>query len=254
MVGDYGMQLNTNYDDLYRQIKHMEEHFIDCTNPNSSAVYYGTYQSLVWFYFWSTYQNPCNKKISRNSYVKFSGRQQLNSLNNRKLENFISNQKNHLSFVSSTVFDFSDVVYDFIDSDYYVNILWKNMPIISDSEGQDILYSFFDECCPGMRELFDSYKERGKFYMLPQSPLFFNHNGCTVYNPIENDSNIFCHPKVHSLRLSSLIVHELSHADDFFRYSLNASPVNVCLYQLRSPFCEVPAFYNQFRFFFHRNV
>lgn len=249
MIVGEGMQLNTNYDDLYRQIKNMEEHFLDCTNLNSSAVYYGTYQNLVEFYFLATYQNPTNKKINRNSYVKFSGKQQLNSISNKRLERFISNQKSHLSFISSLFFDYADVVDDFVSSKFYESIYWKDNPVISDSEEQDILYSFFDECCPEMRELFDAYRDRGKIYGLPQVPLFSNRDGCTFYNPIENDSDIFCDPKIHSLRLSSLIVHELSHVDDFARYSLKASPVNVCLYQMRSPFCEVPAFYNQFRFY-----
>lgn len=249
MIVGEGMQLNTNYDDLYRQIKNMENRFLDCTNLNSSAAYYGAYQNLVEFYFWATYQNPSNKKINRNRYVRFSGKQQLNSISNKRLENFISNQNNHLSFISSTFFDYADIVDDFVESEFYESIYWKNNPIISDSEEQDILYSFFDECCPEMRELFDSYRERGKFYRLSQANLFSNRDGCILYNPIENDSDIFCQSKIHSLRLSSLIVHELSHADDFARYSLKSSPVNVCLYQMRSPFCEVPAFYNQFRFY-----
>ena len=249
MIVGEGMQLNTNYDDLYRQIKNMEEHFLDCTNLNSSAVYYGAYQNLVEFYFWSTYQTPSNKKINRNRYVRFSGRQHLNSLGNKRIENFISSQKSHLSFISSTFFDYADIVDDFVSSKFYESIYWKSDPVISDYEEQDILYSFFDECCPGMRDLFDSYRERGKFYKLPQAPFFSNRDGCTFYNPIENDSDIFCHPKIRSLKFSSLMVHELSHALDFSRYSLKASPVNVCLYQMRSPFCEVPAFYHQFRFY-----
>src|SRR5699024_382903 len=55
--------------------------------------------------------------------------------------------------------------------------------------------------------------------------------------------------RIHSLRLLSLIVHELSHVEDFSDYFQKASSINVCLYQMRSPFCEVPAFYNQFHLY-----
>ena len=243
------MQLNTNYDDLYRQIKNMEEHFLDCTNANSSAAYYGTYQNLVQFYYRATYQNPCNPKINRNKYVKFAGLQQLNSISHKRMERFIQNQKNHLSFISSSFFDFADVVEDFGDSDYYNSIFWKSSPIISDFEIQDILSSFFRDCCPEMQELFDSFLEQKKFYMLPQSELFSGRDGCTLYNPVENESNVFFSSRIHSLRLLSLIVHELSHVEDFSDYFQKASSIDVCLYQMRSPFCEVPAFYNQFHLY-----
>lgn len=243
------MQLNTNYDDLYRQIKNMEEHFLDCTNANSSAAYYGTYQNLVQFYYRATYQNPCNPKINRNKYVKFAGLQQLNSISHKRLEHFIQSQTDHLSFISSSFFDFVDVVEDFGDSDYYNSIFWKSSPIISDFEIQDILSSFFRDCCPEMQELFDSFLEQQKFYMLPQSELFSGRDGCTLYNPVENESNVFFSSRIHSLRLLALIVHELSHVEDFSDYFQKASSINVCLYQMRSPFCEVPAFYNQFRLY-----
>ena len=243
------MQLNTNYDDLYRQIKNMEEHFIDCTSANSSAVYYGAYQNLVEFYFSATYQNPCNPKINRNKFVRFSGLQQLNSISHKRIEHFIQNQKNHSSFISSSIFDFVDVVNDFIDSDYFNSVFWKSSPIISDFEGQDILSSFFKERCPNMQGLFDSFLEQKKFYMLPHGELFSDRDGCTLYNPVENESNVFFSSSVHSLRLLSLIVHELSHVEDFLDYFQHASSINVCLYQMRSPFCEVPAFYNQFHLY-----
>lgn len=243
------MQLNTNYDDLYRQIKNMEEHFIDCTSANSSAVYYGAYQNLVEFYFSATYRNPCNPKINRNKFVRFSGLQQLNSISHKRIEHFIQNQKNHSSFISSSIFDFVDVVNDFIDSDYFNSVFWKSSPIISDFEGQDILSSFFKERCPNMQGLFDSFLEQKKFYMLPHGELFSDRDGCTLYNPVENESNVFFSSSVHSLRLLSLIVHELSHVEDFLDYFQHASSINVCLYQMRSPFCEVPAFYNQFHLY-----
>ena len=243
------MQLNTNYDDLYRQIKNMEEHFIDCTSANSSAVYYGAYQNLVEFYFSATYQNPCNPKINRNKFVRFSGLQQLNSISHKRIEHFIQNQKNHSSFISSSIFDFVDVVNDFIDSDYFNSVFWKSSPIISDFEGQDILSSFFKERCPNMQGLFDSFLEQKKFYMLPHGELFSDRDGCTLYNPVENESNVFFSSRIHSLRLLSLIVHELSHVEDFSDYFRKASSINVCLYQMRSPFCEVPAFYNQFHLY-----
>ena len=243
------MQLNTNYDDLYRQIKNMEEHFIDCTSANSSAVYYGAYQNFVEFYFSATYQNPCNPKINRNKFVRFSGLQQLNSISHKRIEHFIQNQKNHSSFISSSIFDFVDVVNDFIDSDYFNSVFWKSSPIISDFEGQDILSSFFKERCPNMQGLFDSFLEQKKFYMLPHGELFSDRDGCTLYNPVENESNVFFSSRIHSLRLLALIVHELSHVEDFSDYFQKASSINVCLYQMRSPFCEVPAFYNQFRLY-----
>ena len=154
-----------------------------------------------------------------------------------------------MSFISSSFFDFVDVVEDFGDSDYYNSIFWKSSPIISDFEIQDILSSFFRDCCPEMQELFDSFLEQKKFYMLPQSELFSGRDGCTLYNPVENESNVFFSSRIHSLRLLSLIVHELSHVEDFSDYFQKASSINVCLYQMRSPFCEVPAFYNQFRLY-----
>ena len=85
--------------------------------------------------------------------------------------------------------------------------------------------------------------------MLPQSELVSGRVGWTLYNPVENESNVFFSSRIHSLRLLSLIVHELSHVEDFSDYFQKASSINVCLYQMRSPFCEVPAFYNQFRLY-----
>src|SRR5699024_2963463 len=160
----------------------------------------------------------------------------LNSISHKRLEHFIQNQTDHLSFISSSFFDFVDVVEDFGDSDYYNSIFWKSSPIISDFEIQDILSSFFRDCCPEMQELFDSFLEQKKFYMLPQSELFSGRDGCTLYNPVENESNVFFSSRIHSLRLLSLIVHELSHVEDFSDYFQKASSINVCLYQMRSPF------------------
>ena len=80
--------LNTNYDELYQQIKNIEEHFLDCNSLNSAAVYFATYQSLVELYFNATLQNPCDKKVNRNKFVRYSGMQRINELS--KIDSFFS--------------------------------------------------------------------------------------------------------------------------------------------------------------------
>lgn len=241
--------LNTDYEDLYRQLKDIENSFLDCTNPNTSAVYYGTYQTLAQFYVFATGENPWNSRINHNKYVLYSGSQRLNSLGKKRVEEFIQKQKEHLSFVSSTFFDFSDFFNDFVDSLDYYNIYTTREFEISEAEGREILYSFFEKYNPKMRDLFDSFLDRDKFYMIPDSNLYSYQDGCTFYNPVENDCDVFLQPKIRSLRLLSLIIHELSHVDDAFSYAHQTSPVNVSLYHMRSPFCEVPSYYYQLSFY-----
>ena len=116
-------------------------------------------------------------------------------------------------------------------------------------EGFNILYSFFDECCPKVGELFDKFLEEDKFFMLPEVSLYSNRDGCTIYNSVDNVCDVFLKPNVRSLELLSLVIHELSHVEDMQSYASQSSSINTSLYQMRSPFCEVPAFYNQFRFY-----
>lgn len=241
--------LNTNYDELYRQIKNIEDRFLDCNSLNSAAVYYATYQSLVDFYFRATLQNPCNKKVNHNKFVKYSGIQRLNTLSKKRINHFIESRKKHLSYISSVFFEFSDILNEFIDSDYYEYLYSKGMPNISVDEGFNILYSFFDECCPKVGELFDKFLEEDKFFMLPEVSLYSNRDGCTIYNSVDNVCDVFLKPNVRSLELLSLVIHELSHVEDMQSYASQSSSINTSLYQMRSPFCEVPAFYNQFRFY-----
>lgn len=101
--------LNTNYDELYRQIKNIEDRFLDCNSLNSAAVYYATYQSLVDFYFRATLQNPCNKKVNHNKFVKYSGIQRLNTLSKKRINHFIESRKKIylilvLSFLNFLIF------------------------------------------------------------------------------------------------------------------------------------------------------
>lgn len=241
--------LNTNYDELYRQIKNIEDRFFDCNSLNSAAVYYATYQSLVDFYFRATLQNPCNKKVNHNKFVKYSGIQRLNTLSKKRINHFIESRKKHLSYISSVFFEFSDILNEFIDSDYYEYLYSKGMPNISVDEGFNILYSFFDECCPKVGELFDEFLEEDKFFMLPEVSLYSNRDGCTIYNSVDNVCDVFLKPNIQSLELLSLVIHELSHVEDMQSYASQSSSINTSLYQMRSPFCEVPAFYNQFRFY-----
>lgn len=241
--------LNTNYDELYRQIKNIEDRFLDCNSLNSAAVYYATYQSLVDFYFRATLQNPCNKKVNHNKFVKYSGIQRLNTLSKKRINHFIESRKKHLSYISSVFFEFSDILNEFIDSDYYEYLYSKGMPNISVDEGFNILYSFFDECCPKVGELFDKFLEEDKFFMLPEVSLYSNRDGCTIYNSVDNVCDVFLKPNIQSLELLSLVIHELSHVEDMQSYASQSSSINTSLYQMRSPFCEVPAFYNQFRFY-----
>lgn len=241
--------LNTNYDELYRQIKNIEDRFLDCNSLNSAAVYYATYQSLVDFYFRATLQNPCNKKVNHNKFVKYSGIQRLNTLSKKRINHFIESRKKHLSYISSVFFEFSDILNEFIDSDYYEYLYSKGMSNISVDEGFNILYSFFDECCPKVGELFDKFLEEDKFFMLPEVSLYSNRDGCTIYNSVDNVCDVFLKPNIQSLELLSLVIHELSHVEDMQSYASQSSSINTSLYQMRSPFCEVPAFYNQFRFY-----
>lgn len=241
--------LNTNYDELYQQIKNIEEHFLDCNSLNSAAVYFATYQSLVELYFNATLQNPCDKKVNRNKFVRYSGMQRINELSKKRINHFIKNQESHLSYISSVFFEFSDILNEFIDSDYYKYLYFKDKSNISIDEGFDILYSFFDECCPRVGMLFDYFLKENRFFMLPEISLYFNRDGCTIYNSVGNVYDVFLKPNMKSLELLSLIVHELSHVEDIQNYTSQSSPINSSLYQMNSPFCEVPAFYNQFRFY-----
>ena len=241
--------LNTNYDELYQQIKNIEEHFLDCNSLNSAAVYFATYQSLVELYFNATLQNPCDKKVNRNKFVRYSGMQRINELSKKRINHFIKNQESHLSYISSVFFEFSDILNEFIDSDYYKYLYFKDKSNISIDEGFDILYSFFEECCPRVGMLFDCFLKENRFFMLPEISLYFNRDGCTIYNSVGNVYDVFLKPNMKSLELLSLIVHELSHVEDIQAYASQSSPVNSSLYQMNSPFCEVPAFYNQFRFY-----
>lgn len=243
------ISLNTDYSELYQQIKNIENHFLDCNSLNSKAIYYGIYQNLVNFYYLATLEDPCDKRVNQNKHILYSGIERLNSFYNKRVTQFILNQDSHRSYISSCFFDFSDCLDEFVNSDYYNCISEQGMPIISADEGFDILFSFFDECCPNLGDLFRYYLDGDKFFMLPQSDFFANRSGCSLYNPIENISNVFLLPSINSLELLSLLVHELSHVEDVNLYTLKASPVNTSLYQIQSPFCEVPAFYNQFRFY-----
>ena len=119
------MQLNTNYDDLYRQIKNVEEHFLDCTNANSSAAYFATYKFLVKYYKICTHQNLYNKKVNKNSYAKFASRERENALYNQSIENLIDNQHNHFNMISSIINPFCDILNCFVNSKYYTNFFGR---------------------------------------------------------------------------------------------------------------------------------
>ncbi len=244
--------LNTNYDGVYQQIKNMENYFLDCDSLDSAVYFYGVYQYLKDLYYWATLKNPCDKK---NKYINFFLSKRLDSLYKKNINHFINQQRSHYAYVNSIFFEFSEIVDEVINS-YEYNTLTE-MPIISEDEGYYILCSFFDECCPRMRDLFESFLEQRKIYSFPSVDLYSSSDGCTVYNPIENNCSLFLQSDLKSLRLLSTIVHEMSHVEDILSYSSQNSPVNTRIYQMCSPFSEVSAFYYQFQFYdylFKNNV
>lgn len=247
-AGD-SMQFNTNYDDLCRQIKNVEEHFIDCTNANSSAAYFATYKFLVKYYKICTHQNLYNKKVNKNSYAKFSSRERVNVLYNQSIDNLIDNQHNHFNMISSIIDPFCNILNCFVNSKYYTNFFWKVNSVIPDDLGEDILNSFFSEYCPSMNELYEKLQKEKKIFVLPEEINRCHVAGRTFYNCVENDVMIFLNPQLPSLKKLFSLVHELAHAKDFLNYSSQHSSVDTFLYSIQSPFLEVPSFYDEFKFY-----
>lgn len=240
---------NENYDDIYNQIKYIEQHFLDCHNPNTSAIYLDAYQNMASFYSALTGINPCNKSVNRNKYVANTGNQQLNKIFKKRLNNFIKNKQNHFDMMSSSFFEIANYIDLFFLSSYYDEIKYKNVAHFGKDEGLDILFSFFDECCPFMKKLFLEYYENNQFYLLPDTMDFSNYEGATLYNPIENISAVFLKKEFNSIRFLSAIVHELAHVYDFCDYSSHSSSTNSQLYSINSSFCEVLSYYYQSKFY-----
>lgn len=243
------IDLNTDYQELKRQCSYIENHFLDCKNANMSALYYSTYRDLAQFYMIATGDNPCRTAVNKNKYVKYTGRDRLNSFYKKKRENFIANRKNHFNMFSSSSFSIVDILEDFMETDYYHTIVSKADLVISDALGQDILDSFLTECDPHMRNLLDEVKEEKRMFVLPPIVDFIDKDGCVCYNPIEDISNIFVSPRKSSLRLLSTIVHELGHVKDLADYTQRYSSLQAGLYYYQTVYAEVLSTYYQYQFY-----
>lgn len=241
------LDLNTGYEELKRQIQYIETHFLDCKDANMTAIYYSTYRNLVGFYMEATGENPCRSSVNKNQYVKYMGRDRLNSLYKKKRENFIANKQNHLHMFYNSYFDVSDMLEDFTDTKYYDHIVSQAEPFFLLDEGLDILYSFFTDCDPQMKSLLEEAKEEKRIYQLPTGCL--GKDGCVVYNAVENMSNILFNLSSSPLRLLETIVHEFGHVRDFADYSQRYSPKQTGLYSFQTSYCEVLSTYYQYRFY-----
>lgn len=242
-------KLNTDSRELKRQIEYIENHFLDCTDATTCAVYYAAYRNLVQLYMEVTEKPFYHASVNKNKYVEVAGREKIHSIKKRKRENFIDNQHYHLEMFCSSYFQVFDVLEEFMDTDYYDMSASQAPPEISEKEGLDILRSFFADVAPSVAPLFEEAYEKRQLYKFPSSPEFLGKEGCVVYNPIENISNMYFNSHSRSLPFLGTVVHELGHVKDYVDYSQRNSPIQAGIYSYQTSYAEVLSNYYQYKFY-----
>lgn len=242
-------QLNTDSRELQRQIEYIENHFLDCTNANTCAVYYAAYRNLVQMYIAVTDKPFYNSAVNKNKYVESIGREKIHSISKRKRENFIANQSFHLEAFCAAYFDVADILEDFMDTNYYDEIASQAIPIISEEEGLDILRSFFANVAPSVAPLFEEAYEKKQFYKFPSGSEFIGKEGCVFYNPVEDISNVYFNPRSHSIAFLGTMVHEFGHVKDYADYSQRSSSIQTGIYSYQTSYAEVLSNYYQYKFY-----
>lgn len=242
------MELNNDYNEILKQIRHIEENIYKCTTPKLAASYVSTYCSLVYFYYLNTGVSVYHKNIKKNKYVYNIAHIKMNEMLNKGDNNYLQNQEFHFKIINS----FINVLDSELERIYEDNLdlqdsrAYSNIFNLENDEAEDILKSYFQENDASLLDVYEELKESGHLFLLNRR---IDSLGMTVFNPIENRCNVLLQELPKSIKSMGTLTHELGHVKDFLDYGERFSKKQQASYSFESIYTEVLSAMAEQRFF-----
>lgn len=214
------IKLNTNYQQLLRQIHHVEEKMLLCQSFEEARYYWDTYDSLI-----TSYQLCTGKSFSSSSIMENMSLFQSESPFFQKYHNnYLENKKFHHNMFSTSFFEMDDILDDYFESSEYLNLSEKEFVPLDSSreEEKSILEAFLKETDMTLFDIYQDMQQKGHIYGLTTSNILGNRP-FTIFNSIENGCSIFLPNSCNSISFLEGLVHELGHAKDFLDVSSKVS-------------------------------
>jgi len=247
--GDSVLKLNEDFSDIERQIKVLDDYFHRTSKKDNIMACYQTYYSLIFFDKLCTYKLNEGLSFRGKDYIANIVAERSNQLKNKFMDNFLKNKEFHAEMLATNFVEIGDILTDYCTSPEYTKLYGVyNKPIdAKHNEDFDLLVNFFKDVNPDLNDLFLDMVEHKRFYKL--DPLFIEHSGLTVLNPIEKICNVFIDEKLPSVSYLGTFVHEMGHVYDDTDYANRFSVKESMKYMHENFYIEVLSTYYEQRFY-----
>ena len=242
--------LNTNYDDLFQQVRDIEKFILSCDNSIDCTISYYSYQSILEMLGELTGRSfPYSKDV-----IKQCEKYQVSSCDDQLIEmrdsNFIENKDYHLAFLCSAYFECSSIinkVFNHPDVDW---LMAKSIPDLDIVHNQDrnLVLNFFQNENKLLLQYYLEMEAMRNFYLCPKSDFFDIRGGLTVFNPVCNCCNLFFKSSYPNFTSLQAVPHEMGHVIDFYDYRERFSLQSQGLMTLQGIYGEVISSYYEQKF------
>lgn len=242
--------LNTKYDNLFKQLKYIEERFSDCNNSRDCTIYYNSYKGVKDvlekltqkpFYIPNTIHDKC---------LKYQVSEYSDWLIESRDNNFIKNKDYHLSICLSAYFKCSSILGKVLqnpEADILIN--QKNYSFDNlHNEDREAVLGFLSTENKLLLKYYLEMESNGLFYPMPKGDFFDVRGGITVFNSVGNCCNLLLKSTYSNLFSLEAIPHEFGHVFDFFDYRERFSLQGQGLMTMQGIYGEVLSSYYEQKF------
>ncbi len=205
--------LRKNLKDFIRQVEKLAEIILNCHDEEKLYIYIRTYRTLCFLYNINSTNSICVEEIDKNEYYNdLLDRLSLKYFN--EVDNLFLDEKDNLKeLFSKNLFSLIDCLERFSNSSYYKcygNLLNKK---INSLELYDIFLNFLKEENKEMLDLFKELVFEKRIFRLKDKKTI-EENALSIFNPLEQRTNILIRKDMVNLSYLDAYVHELAHAYD----------------------------------------
>ncbi len=227
------IQLNQDYADIKNQIEYLmnldQKSYSKIENLKNKS----TYQVLAGVYLLMANDESCFRMpIGLLGQIPlFIEEQRLHTQFHR---NFLKNQSFHQQMVKSSL----EILNPILEEDWSSNKKYNLDCLDKNEEETDLLYSFFKEVNPSLKDIFEDIVKQKHLYASNET----YQNSFLIHNTAQKTLNIFIYDQGNFLIKLDSIIHELGHAWDCFKLDEKKPSELKSLYFYQSIYTEVFSF------------
>lgn len=242
--------LNTEYDKLFKQLKYIEEHFLDCNNSRDCTIYYDSYKGVKDVLEELTQKSFPIPNSIKDKCLKYHVSEYSDWLIESRDSNFIKNKDYHLSICLPAYFKCSSILEKLMQNPE-IDILTDQKNCSFDNlhnEDRDAVLEFLSMENKLLLNYYLEMESSGLFYPMPKGNFFDLRGGITVFNSVGNCCNLLLKSVYPNLCSLEAIPHEFGHVFDFFDYRERFSLQGQGLMTMQGIYGEVLSSYYEQKF------